>query len=593
MGPRPDGRGRRAPRGGGPARWRCVNGAAAGWPRKAPVFVQVQGRRRGVNGAAAGWPRKVSHDSDLSAASRMRQWGRGRMAAEGSLSTLSLSTQRRGVNGAAAGWPRKAGRGTRQRATPLRVNGAAAGWPRKGLYADSPLYGLAASMGPRPDGRGRSSMAARMLFEAISRQWGRGRMAAEGRRPGPHLSPPPRRQWGRGRMAAEGRRPAGRAVRPDGRQWGRGRMAAEGVTSARPAAGYPARQWGRGRMAAEGGRRHLVVTAVGWARQWGRGRMAAEGGPRWASRCRHTTRQWGRGRMAAEGHMPEPFIPGVVPASMGPRPDGRGRPQRQPLSWPSQCASMGPRPDGRGRGDAWVRGDMGTFASMGPRPDGRGRRALRAYPRAGKVRQWGRGRMAAEGREDLVEVVGHRRRQWGRGRMAAEGMYLVIDAERTFPASMGPRPDGRGRLFAGNLARLIVLGRQWGRGRMAAEGNHGGRRCAAPECVNGAAAGWPRKATSARRWQAWQTRVNGAAAGWPRKAGYECLPSASSVSVNGAAAGWPRKATRAAADLPTAPASMGSRPDGRGRDGLGAIARTAHPGVNGAAAGWPRKAAAD
>ena len=59
--------------------------------------------------------------------------------------------------------------------------------------------------------------------------------------------------------------------------------------------------------------------------------------------------------------------------------------------------------------------------------------------------------------------------QWGRGRMAAEGR---LGARRPRPrgsASMGPRPDGRGRLIlrpGGRDAALL----QWGRGRMAAEG---------------------------------------------------------------------------------------------------------------------------
>ena len=83
------------------------------------------------------------------------QWGRGRMAAEGS-------------------------RSRRQIRVPLGFNGAAAGWPRKGDQA---------STAPG---------------ERIELQWGRGRMAAEGGDALECLRTLPRLQWGRGRMAAEG-----------------------------------------------------------------------------------------------------------------------------------------------------------------------------------------------------------------------------------------------------------------------------------------------------------------------------------------------------------------------------------------------------
>ena len=39
----------------------------------------------GVNGAAAGWPRKVGRGGCLPSGGLQRQWGRGRMAAEGAL----------------------------------------------------------------------------------------------------------------------------------------------------------------------------------------------------------------------------------------------------------------------------------------------------------------------------------------------------------------------------------------------------------------------------------------------------------------------------------------------------------------------------
>ena len=92
---------------------------------------------------------------------------------------------------------------------------------------------------------------------------------------------------------------------------------------------------------------------------------------------------------------------------------------------------------------------------MGPRPDGRGRFAFGVVERVAVQRQWGRDRMAAEGdvRPD-IQGVGDER-QWGRDRMAAEGYSRQSFATRFEKASMGPRPDGRGRLFVAVLRPLI------------------------------------------------------------------------------------------------------------------------------------------
>ena len=61
------------------------------------------------------------------------------------------------VNGAATGWPRKGGRTRRTGDGSPGVNGAATGWPRKVLHATAaePVQ--------------------------LERQWGRDRLAAEGR----------------------------------------------------------------------------------------------------------------------------------------------------------------------------------------------------------------------------------------------------------------------------------------------------------------------------------------------------------------------------------------------------------------------------
>ena len=87
--------------------------------------------------------------------------------------------------------------------------------------------------------------------EGMLRQWGRGQMAAEGRRRDWFSPAQTMRQWGRGQMAAEGSGPASR------------RRMAPSVNGA--AAGWP-------RKVAL-----AIMLGIGTARQWGRGRMAAEG----------------------------------------------------------------------------------------------------------------------------------------------------------------------------------------------------------------------------------------------------------------------------------------------------------------------------
>ena len=162
--------------------WPCsVNGAAAGWPRNEGRAKDV---RRGtmrqwsrgrlaaectsasrttraipcVNGAAAGWPRNAWAVGAVAvvrvASMEPRPVGRG-----------MPSTRRppyineRSVNGAAAGWPRNApGRPSGSRQS-RRVNGAAAGWPRNDEAPAERPWQSTASMEPRPVGRGMQSPA--------------------------------------------------------------------------------------------------------------------------------------------------------------------------------------------------------------------------------------------------------------------------------------------------------------------------------------------------------------------------------------------------------------------------------------------------
>ena len=347
MGPRPDGRGRRLKsgelahvyyglqwgRGRMAAEGRaCLasslallgfNGAAAGWPRKENQLREFRYSVSGFNGAAAGWPRKVRATQSSRASYGRLQWGRGRMAAEGGLVGGSGSG-RPGFNGAAAGWPRKAPRG------------ACPAWPAP------------ASMGPRPDGRGRHMKGAGDDEGYEELQWGRGRMAAEGRRRRRRIAGRPELQWGRGRMAAEGRSRELLVKHIVQLQWGRGRMAAEGA----PPRNACTRAWCFNGAAAGWPRKaHASATTTAACPASMGPRPDGRGRRRYVEAARAVAElQWGRGRMAAEGPA---WAAAPVPApcaSMGPRPDGRGRLNRLHAAVSNlDDASMGPRPDGRGR----------------------------------------------------------------------------------------------------------------------------------------------------------------------------------------------------------------------------------------------------
>ena len=237
-------------------------------------------------------------------------------------------------------------------------------------------------------------------------------------------------------MAAEGRdrhiclqslgRPS-MGPRPDGR--GRSFCALMRMSRTLPSMGP--RPDGRGReVYIRGGARAWTVNgaAAGWPRKAtalpcpspplgpsmgprpdGRGRRRRPRAP-----CGTPRRQWGRGRMAAEGPRPPRLAPRPNAPSMGPRPDGRGRlgvPVLAPFG--DVLPSMGPRPDGRGRAREVCRALCGRLPSMGPRPDGRGRAAHRADGARRPCRQWGRGRMAAEGSLACIAASQRSFRQWG------------------------------------------------------------------------------------------------------------------------------------------------------------------------------------
>ena len=225
------------------------------------------------------------------------------------------------------------------------VNGAAARRPRKGIKGLWILQLGLASMGPRPDGRGKRNARRHLDVPCYAsmgpRPDGRGKA-----RPQPHGGLGRRRQWGRGQTAAESRAwrqalnrtLASMGPRPDGRGKSDGPI--------QPVSGAE-RQWGRGQTAAErpglqsrtdlqfcvngaaARRPRKVRRPDGWhfippVRQWGRGQTAAERMPPAQRPNQMGRRQWGRGQTAAESAC-LPWEGGGYKASMGPRPDGRGK----------------------------------------------------------------------------------------------------------------------------------------------------------------------------------------------------------------------------------------------------------------------------
>ena len=299
----------------------------------------------------------------------------------------------------------------------------------------------------------------------VERQWGRGRVAAE------RLRKPVRTD--NGQLASMGPRPSGRGTwqgrrrlaRGRWRQWGRGRVAAErlmaGLRVARAAASMGPRPSGRGTVPAT----RLGRTSV--PRQWGRGRVAAErsAGPLaiMPPVCVNgAAAEWPRNARRCHG------LRSGAPASMGPRPSGRGTGLPQQGAGLNGPASMGPRPSGRG---TFLGSSFSSSFSSGVN---------------GAAAEWPRNEAASFGRRHRARSVNGAAAEWPRNVIGAGGVLF----------GGGMRQWGRGRVAAERRPSLALLGagtvRQWGRGRVAAE-RLSCRPCRrAPPRVNGAAAEWPR-----------------------------------------------------------------------------------------------------
>ena len=254
-------------------------------------------------------------------------------------------------------------------------------------------------------------------------------------------------------------------------------------------------------------------------------------------------------------------------ASMGPRPNGRGRRNharcmhcdyqgfngaaskrtrkgapRMPSSSTGACFNGAASKRTR-KGLTAELLALHTIASMGPRPNGRGRR-LSYLPRGSEVHGFNG---AASKRTRKVRLpVGPRRSmpwlQWGRVQTDAEGGGRRIASARKGVASMGPRPNGRGRSMTVVGIRRRLLG------------------------FNGAASKRTRKVA----WFAGAVAVvgsfNGAASKRTRKATGRAAVHIGHGGFNGAASKRTRKADGRRRNLLSGmPASMGPRPNGRGR----------------------------
>jgi len=158
---------------------------------------------------------------------------------------------------------------------------------------------------------------------------------------------------------------------------------------------------------------------------------------------------------------------------MGPHPNGCGR---NPAI--RQSGSPG-NPDFNGAAPEWVRKALGLkdmnrdtidfngaapewvrkvlharpapvrsrATSMGPHPNGCGRDSpLLSMIENAMGLQWGRTRMGAEGMRPGCIGSGQFSLQWGRTRMGAEGRLSGDCLEKTLRTSMGPHPNGCGRL---------------------------------------------------------------------------------------------------------------------------------------------------
>ena len=181
------------------------------------------------------------------------------------------------------------------------------------------------------------------------------------------------------------------------------------------------------------------------------------------------------------------------------------------------------------------------LASMGPRPRGRGDPIPRRRPGAGISFNGAAPKRTRRPLEVLAVWSMARSLQWGRAQEDAETGYVNRPGGPVHQASMGPRPRGRGDSRS-SVTTAGFAWLQWGRAQEDAETFTSGSATACP----------------------WR-RFNGAAPKRTRRRGDGIRPAPRNPSFNGAA---PKRTRRHAEVLDQRRAallaSMGPRPRGRG-----------------------------
>ena len=325
-------------------------------------------------------------------------------------------------------------------------------------------------MGPRPFGRGRSSEVAYNAARALL-QWGRDLSVAEGPQTSGGGNHPPCFNGAatfRSRKANVARTAATSRSSFNGAATFRSRKAPPSMSTAGQSACFNGAATFRSRKdEPEPEPKDWRTPASMGPRPFGRGRLCARHAD--STICRL---QWGRDLSVAEGAEVMPGRGVGLPLQWGRDlsvAEGRQRAHRAgALVSFNGAATFRSRkvakPAGR---PAWYQGFNGA-ATFRSRKDVADRRNANGAAWL----QWGRDLSVAEGRGRPVPPSCGRMLQWGRDLSVAEGAASRCAAGAAARASMGPRPFGRGRLeTAARFDPFITL--QWGRDLSVAEG----RRC--------------------------------------------------------------------------------------------------------------------
>ena len=172
--------------------------------------------------------------------------------------------------------------------------------------------------------------------------------------------------------------------------------------------------------------------------------------------------QWGHAHSGVETARCHPGPRDLIRASMGPRPFGRGDALVTGTSVDLDRLQWGHAHSGVETGGVGVADDVALLASMGPRPFGRGDLTVPRATRSPTTGFNGATPIRAWRRPVCDELLGaHDWLQWGRAHSGVETRVAGTAGERRRPASMGPRPFGRGDVpvVAENLSSALL---QWG-----------------------------------------------------------------------------------------------------------------------------------